>query len=154
MGLDMYLFATPKGAGPNRYRDEEEVERELAKLGEDASYDERMAVHKNDGVLDLGYWRKANHIHAWFVEHVQGGEDECNPFLVHPESLADLMQRCQEVIADPSKGPELLPTQGGFFFGSTEYDEWYLSNIEKTVQILEGVLENARGMDVYYQSSW
>jgi len=26
---------------------------------------------------NVGYWRKANHIHAWFVENVQNGVDDC-----------------------------------------------------------------------------
>lgn len=26
---------------------------------------------------EIGYWRKANHIHKWFVDCVQDGEDDC-----------------------------------------------------------------------------
>lgn len=25
---------------------------------------------------EIGYWRKANHIHKWFVDKVQGGDDD------------------------------------------------------------------------------
>src|SRR3954454_9104166 len=37
------------------------------------------------------------------------------------------------VIADPSVAKELLPTQDGFFFGSTDYDQWYMDDIHETV---------------------
>ena len=28
-------------------------------------------------IEQVGYWRKANQIHNWFVENVQDGEDDC-----------------------------------------------------------------------------
>jgi hypothetical protein len=58
-----------------------------------------------------------------------------------------------KVMKDPSEAQRLLPTTEGFFFGSTDYDEWYVKDLEATVKILEDALadENA---DYYYQSSW
>ena len=56
---------------------------------------------------------------------------------------------------------ELLPTADGFFFGGTDYDSWYLKDIENTIEILEAIIEeeealNKEGIycDYYYQSSW
>ncbi len=40
-----------------------------------------------------------------------------------------LLEVCKQVAADPSKAEELLPTQSGFFFGGTEYDEYYMNSI-------------------------
>ena len=49
----------------------------------------------------------------------------------------------------------LLPTQAGFFFGSTEYGAWYLEDIELTVKQLDRVLElDDNVWTFYYQSSW
>jgi hypothetical protein len=31
----------------------------------------------------VGCWRKANHIHRWFVENVQGGEDDCDEYEIN-----------------------------------------------------------------------
>lgn len=102
------------------------------------------------------YWRKANAIHHWFVEKVQNGVDECQESLVHPEMLLDLIDRCEQVAADRSKCHDLLPTVGGFFFGSTEYDEWYFRDVEETATGLkEAVAAIAPKCSTFtYQSSW
>ena len=60
------------------------------------------------------------------------------------------------VIEDSSVAEELLPTQSGFFFGGTAYDEWYVKDIENTIQIIEKVLKET-DFDIYaiyYCSSW
>lgn len=154
MGLDMYLYAKPSGSNSlDVTLPEEEISKVLESNPEWWKDSDSLL---QPGARQVGYWRKANHIHAWFVEHVQGGEDECNPFLVHPEVLADLYQRCQAVMADPSKGPELLPTQSGFFFGGTEYDEYYLGDVKDTLEQLDKIMADPtlRGMDLIYRSSW
>ena len=47
---------------------------------------------------DVMQWRKANHIHGWFVDHVQDGNDDCGRYLVYWEQLAALFSACQKVI--------------------------------------------------------
>lgn len=43
----------------------------------------------------VGYWRKANHIHNWFVENVQDGEDDCRYHgEVTKEDLEELLVSC------------------------------------------------------------
>lgn len=101
------------------------------------------------------YWRKANQIHRWFVEEVQNGEDECRPHYVHPEQIADLVERCEQIMEDHELAPKLLPTRSGFFFGSTEYDEWYFSDIEATAKGLKSqIFRLPRGARLVYCSSW
>ena len=50
----------------------------------------------------------------------------------------------------------LLPTAGGFFFGSTDYDEWYVEDIKDTVEQLNHVLKETdfRTEELFYNSSW
>lgn len=50
----------------------------------------------------------------------------------------------------------LLPTEGGFFFGSTDYDEYYIDKTKETIRIIEGVLKTTNFEDEYiiYTSSW
>jgi hypothetical protein len=110
---------------------------------------------------EVGCWRKSNHIHRWFVENIQNGEDDCGDYNVSEEQLEELLNLCKEVMVDPSKAETLLPTSSGFFFGSTEYDEWYIKDIQYTIEMLESVLESIKVSkenkvysDIYYSSSW
>ena len=110
------------------------------------------------GIMEqVGYWRKANHIHAWFVDKVQDCEDDCDYHNeVSKEDLEDLLDVCQRVLNDHSLADELLPTQSGFFFGSYEYDEYYFDDIKDTIEIIKNVLETTdfdKEM-IYYVSSW
>ena len=36
---------------------------------------------------EVAYWRKANAIHKWFVDNVQGGEDDCGEYIVPRSKL-------------------------------------------------------------------
>ena len=61
-----------------------------------------------------------------------------------------------KLIADSSVAEELLPTTSGFFFGSTEYDQWYLNNIKETIRQITKIL-NTTDFDneyVTYCASW
>ena len=60
------------------------------------------------------------------------------------------------IIEDPSVAMMHLPTQSGFFFGSTGYDEYYLEDIEDTIEILTNVLETTdfETQMIAYSSSW
>jgi len=49
-----------------------------------------------------------------------------------------------------------LPTQSGFFFGGTEFDEWYFQNIAETKKIITKVLKNTDfdKQVILYRASW
>ena len=66
-----------------------------------------------------------------------------------------------EVIVDPSTAKKLLPSTSGFFFGSTDYDQWYAQDIKHTETTLTAILENPIfsdqswvGWSFYYRASW
>ena len=134
---------------------------------------------------EMGYWRKANAIHKWFVDNVQDGVDNCAEYYVSDEQLRELLARCEKVTAasklvpakiqngtmysngksepimeegfiieDPTIAQMLLPTQSGFFFGGTDYTQYYLQDIMDTKDILTEVLKEPHEGDIYYQSSW
>lgn len=48
---------------------------------------------------EVGYWRKANHIHAWFVNKVQGGTDDCSYYFVTEDQFLELKETCEKVVA-------------------------------------------------------
>lgn len=102
-------------------------------------------------------WRKANAIHQWFVENIQDGEDDCRFHREVTESdLESLLNTCKMVFDNINKAQELLPTQSGFFFGSTDYDEWYIDDLKHTITIIEKILKET-DFDlyaIYYCSSW
>jgi len=104
------------------------------------------------------YWRKANAIHAWFVTYVQDGVDECQEHDVSSAQLTELRDTIREVLTDPVKNaPELLPTQKGFFFGSTDYDEYYIEQLRDTEKRLTDLLANQwdeKGWYFTYHASW
>ena len=47
----------------------------------------------------VGYWRKANAIHRWFVQNVQDGVDDCGTYIVTREQLEQLKAACERVLA-------------------------------------------------------
>ncbi len=152
MGLDMYLTA-------ERYlwdfgdNNDKEVANAIGKLFPEIG-DKRVKQVE----VEIAYWRKANAIHDWFVQNVQDGVDECQKSYVTHENLRNLLNICKSVLANPDQVETLLPTRSGFFFGGTEYDEWYFDGIKHTVEVLENVVPRMeidfRGWMFYYQSSW
>jgi len=165
MGLDMYLS----------------IRKYVGRLDLSAGYDEVKGWSHNDefdkvmGACDMSefletdnttglhvevpvmYWRKANAIHKWFVDTRADGVDECQPIWVNSEYLGELLELCNEVLADHSKAEELLPTEGGFFCGGTEYDEYYFQDLEYTQRRLTELIPLMKKTDndsAVYQASW
>jgi hypothetical protein len=104
---------------------------------------------------EVAYWRKANHIHSWFVENVQDGNDDCGKYEVSIEQLTELLGVCKQVMEDREDADELLPTRKGFFFGGTEYDEYYYEDTERTILTLEEIIRVHEPEFFYaYYSSW
>lgn len=143
MGLDMYLNA-------KRYlwSADERIKDKIAEAFPEINAEVKSVI------VEAAYWRKANAIHGWFVKNVQAGEDNCAEYNVSLEQLQDLVALCKEVLSNTSKAQELLPPIQGFFFGAYEIDDWYVYNLEKTVEQLEECLKWPSEWDFYYQSSW
>lgn len=140
----------------------------------------------------VGYWRKANAIHKWFVDNVQDGVDDCRYAYVDLDKIEELLKVCKKVkkaailedgdiqvgtkfedgkpvpimekgkvIVNGEEVAAILPTNDGFFFGSTDYDEWYMENIDYTIKILTEIVKEEKEMcengifnEYYYHSSW
>lgn len=49
---------------------------------------------------------------------------------------------------------EILPIEEGFFFGGTEYNDWYYKDLERTKEIIERCLNMPEEWEFFYQSSW
>jgi len=154
MGLDMYLSAKKY---MSKYFDAADSEK-IASINElfGIEGDEDGDYGAQEVTFRVAYWRKANAIHQWFVDNVQDGTDDCGEYHVGREQLKSLMELCEQIVAKPKLGAELLPTQGGFFFGSTNYDDWYIQEAKHTAERLNKILNDPAftKCDFYYQSSW
>lgn len=108
--------------------------------------------------LKVGYWRKANAIHDYFVRECQNGVDECQETYIERDSLIELRDKCLELIKNKGNNDlasKLLPTAEGFFFGGTEYDDWYWQEIENTYKLLTDLLIDVpENWGFIYRSSW
>ena len=101
-----------------------------------------MYLTKRDGT-QLGYWRKANQIRQWFVDHAGYPETgNCIDFQISDYTLEELYNTCREVLAHPEKAEELLPSSSGFFFGGTEYNEWYFEQVKETADMIDNIFLN------------
>lgn len=153
MGLDMYLSKKSYVKQWDFQKKNHEVE---VSYGGDKRHDikpERVS----EIVEEVMYWRKANHIHGWFVENVQQGRDECQESYVETDQLEELRDLCKKVLE--TKDTDLLPITPGFFFGSKEVDDFYWEDIVLTVEALDSILkeespDGATAPSFYYQASW
>jgi len=165
MGLDMYLSAK-KHLSKINYKVLQE-NNELDYNSPEAVYQEfndlMQLTQLTDVATDMygasvevtcAYWRKANQIHSWFVREIQGGEDNCGEYYVSSDKLIELLAICKHSLEN--KDPALLLPQGGFFFGSTDIDEWYWNDIKSTISQLERILALPEfdNLSFYYNSSW
>jgi hypothetical protein len=150
MGLDMYLNKKTYISRGEHLSPEEKYEVVVTKGGKPVDHIKANRVKYIEE--EVGYWRKANQIHNWFVENVQDGVDNCSDYYVATHKLKELLDVCKQIEADHSLAESLLPSISGFFFGGTEYDGWYYEDITNTIKILEEALE--AGDDYYYSSSW
>jgi len=104
-------------------------------------------------VCEAMYWRKSNEIHRWFVENVQNDIDDCGTYEVSREQLKELLGLVRKALIE--KDTSILPTTSGFFFGSTEYDNYYWQDMERTEKELSALLENDDGEGWFtYHASW
>jgi hypothetical protein len=150
MGLDMYLNKRTYVQQWEHNKPEEQYSVEVTKGGKPTKIDPKKVKYI---IEEAGYWRKQNQIHRWFVENIQNGTDDCGEYYVSKADLETLLGLCEKVKADNSLADELLPGASGFFFGGTEYDEWYFGGIDNTIEILKEALEDENG-EYLYSSSW
>jgi hypothetical protein len=99
------------------------------------------------------YWRKANAIHN-YIESKHADEVYGTPIELDRDAVKELRDHCTAVLNDHSLAPELLPTTSGFFFGSTEYDDDYFEELERTSKELNELLRDKTWDYLEYQASW
>lgn len=189
MGLDMYLNAKLYiPAYDHNTEKEKKLYKEIADKCDIIKHAYRNDTRSVEVSFIVAYWRKANHIHKWFVKNVQDEIDECQDSYISREQLQELVDTCKKIlntietvkgdvhtgtvyypdgtvqnltkkgrlVAQKNIAEKFLPTQEGFFFGSTDYDEYYLQDLQSTIDMIEPLLndKNLDKFDFYYRSSW
>jgi hypothetical protein len=182
MGLDMYLYR--RNYVQNwEHQTPEQRHTISVKLGDNVREDikpDRIVYI----VEQVAYWRKFNALHNWIVDNCAEGIDECQEICISQDKMKDLsktLKKAKRVLSKASLKKEtiqigmnkdgdifsdidvydcedeirdILPPASGFFFGSTQIDEYYKSEVERTIEIIDTLLrEDAEG-DFFYQASW
>jgi hypothetical protein len=152
MGLDQYLTAR-KYVSTYREQDNELREKLIATLAlTENHYSDEFGFSIE---VPRHYWRKANQIHGWFVENIQGGEDDCKDYHFTVGDIIPLRDLCKQVLDNHELAEDLLPVNGGFFFGSYEYDEYYFEQIQDTYTALTNIIHTSElGDYLVYRASW
>lgn len=88
---------------------------------------------------NIGYFRKVNFLVKFFEERGFDVENQ-TPLEISKEQAEELLERCEEVLKDNSKGPELLPTMSGFFFGNTDYNSYYYKDVKSVRDYIKETL--------------
>lgn len=154
MGLDMYLYCNSRKVCQDMNDADDFMESYDRKAGIAIRWRKSNAIHQwfvdnvQNGNDDCGYYDVE-------VEDLVKLHDTCRAVLDSTELVDGVvgngytfkegkMSRIEEngrIMADPSLAQELLPTQSGFFFGSTDYDQWYWWDLEYTVEKLGKLLD-------------
>lgn len=86
------------------------------------------------------WWgRKENHIHQWVIDFQQlfysRNIDNTNLdyILIDPDELLDDLGAA---LSDRERAPEIMPTRSGFFFGPTDYDDYYFDSLTVLYDVL------------------
>ena len=118
-------------------------------------------------IEEVGYWRKFNALHGWFVRELADGVDNCQEIYVSTEDfkrLHEVLLKVQKTLNKARKvekvlkdwndkeytvsayecGDELadlgfVPTEG-FFFGGQEIDDYFKNDVDETVDVIGKIL--------------
>lgn len=167
MGLDQYITIRHKSTNNSykRWNDYWKMSKEERKGLREPSEPSKDLI--------LGYFRKHNNIHKWFVNNIQNGVDDCGRYEVSLSKIKELKELCEKIMSFVTKETpapkfiedlngikcevwqvdnyiiteegldfvkENLPTNDGFFFGSTVYDNDYFWTIENAINVLTQVI--------------
>lgn len=94
------------------------------------------------------YFRKVNFLFKYFED--KGKMVDQYYAFVEPEDVEDIIDRCQRINKDHSLADSLLPTQSGFFFGGTDYDEYYFYDIQNCLRQMKQYLKLFKGEGTGY----
>ncbi|RAP49219.1 MAG: hypothetical protein BZ138_08055 [Methanosphaera sp. rholeuAM270] len=109
----------------------------------------------DDGDVHEFYYRKENWLRNWMEENTMlNSESNCEKIVIHPTQINELHQACEQVLDNHELADELLPTQCGFFYGSTDYDEWYFEGVELVKNHMEEIMNMEENVLIVTYEDW
>lgn len=94
---------------------------------------------------EVGYWRKANAIHKWFVDNVQNGEDDCGDYSVSKELLEKLLNDCYTVLGQSELVEKEVIQVVGYNEHGEEVEKPVKRNVIKDTSAAEATLPAQSG---------
>jgi hypothetical protein len=77
------------------------------------------------------YYRKVNFLYAYFADRLDN--EQCIVTLADCKKIIKYAETILET-RDTDLAAKLLPTQSGFFFGSTEYNDYYFDDVRDVLE--------------------
>lgn len=164
MGLDMYFYARKttyksfsKWDKPDR-ADETNYPEDL-KTFSDYIYDRNFKSVQTVISYQIGYFRKFNALHSYIVKTFADGIDNCQDIILYKEDVEKIKRVLDDVLnvhQQAEKAKEILPTQSGYFFGGTDYDEYYFEEVKVAADLMQNLLDNFdfEKYQLIYRASW
>jgi len=94
---------------------------------------------------EIGYWRKANHIHRWFVENVQEGSDDGHDYYVDRSELEELLKLVIKVLKHSKLVPGTVPAGRRILQNGEIQDTWEDGSIIDNPELAETLLPRLGG---------
>jgi hypothetical protein len=161
MGLDIYYSKCKRA----EWKKHEEQLKEYESLPSDEREDVALHPDRNFDPEEIGYFRKVNFLIPFFDY-----SENCEYKEITRDELEELERKCAIVSAaipkvnedgekiywdeDIARAKKLLPTTSGFFFGSTDYDEWYFEDVKQVLDWVIGVLAELQDNEVVLMYCW
>jgi hypothetical protein len=109
-----------------------------------------LGVRTENGTQEVGYWRKANAIHGWFVRELANGVDECQEIVVPKIKMMELQALCLTALIKRSQDPTPLEetespkSSKSVPVDGQEMGEWLMEQMkmETTLALLEKEFED------------
>ena len=182
MGLDMYLYKKTYVQSWSHQKPKDQFEVVVKRGGKPyKGVQPNRISYVTESIM---YWRKANQVHGWFTSNTQELTEEVS-YRVTLDDLKNLLDTCKQVldILDKSKKKviqvengwssgertfcdidvfdcedeimDLLPPTQGFFYGSSDINEYYKETIDETIRFLENEIPLCTEDDEFeYYASW
>lgn len=120
--------------------------------------DHSLSVETDGEMMEIVRWRKKNWIHGYFEEVITNGEGEianCEYHSIDWDVVRGLIEKMKKAL--DQRNPSHLEPKPGFFFGSTEVDDYYWDSLQgdlNHLEMLDTIMGSPVKEKVHYWAWW